>query len=111
MSDTPRTQAAWETWIANGCAQRLKQESEKLERELAAVTKERDIEIERAWHYRDKWQDALARIKRLEESGNRLDAVVEHIGVIDTEDIEAMNELDEWADFARRSWRKAKEAR
>jgi hypothetical protein len=42
MSDTPRTQAAWETWIANGCAQRLKQESEKLERELAAVTKERD---------------------------------------------------------------------
>jgi hypothetical protein len=48
----------------------------ELERELAAVTKERDIEIERAWHYRDKWQDALARIKRLEEAG---DAMAEYI--------------------------------
>lgn len=35
MSDTPRTAAAWETWIKNGCAQRLLLESQKLERELA----------------------------------------------------------------------------
>lgn len=35
MSDTPRTDAAWKTWIATGCAQRLLEESKKLERELA----------------------------------------------------------------------------
>jgi predicted nucleic acid-binding Zn-ribbon protein len=40
----------------------------KLERELNALTKERDIESERATHYRDKWQSAEARIKRLEEA-------------------------------------------
>ena len=39
-----------------------------LERKLNKVTKERDIESERATHYRDKWQSAEDRIKRLEEA-------------------------------------------
>ena len=32
-----------------------------------AISKERDIELERATHYRDKWQSAEERIKQLEE--------------------------------------------
>jgi hypothetical protein len=44
----------------------------QLERELNAVTKERDIESERATHYRDKWQSAEERIKRLVQAGDCL---------------------------------------
>jgi DNA repair exonuclease SbcCD ATPase subunit len=75
MSDTPRTQAAWETWIANGCAQRLKQESEKLERELAAVTKERDEAVLVSTNTMTELSEVngdrcrlIDRIKRLEEA-------------------------------------------
>jgi hypothetical protein len=94
MSDTPRTDRVIKN--CNGWHHVPIEAARELERELAAVTKERDIEIERAWHYRDKWQDALARIKRLEEAGDAMAKDFSHF----------------WTDRASvRDWPQAKEAR
>ena len=78
---------------------------EQLERELNALTKERDIESERATHYRDKWQSAETRIKRLEEAGDALEyaSVVLEAG----EDPNGFEKLL----LAQREWREAKEAK
>ena len=68
MSDTPRMDLALRKAQEDCTESYLLTEGMKLERELNALTKERDIESERATHYRDKWQSAEARIKRLEEA-------------------------------------------
>ena len=71
MSDTPRTDqmeqhAYWfDDDMTPVCESRFVRQ---LERELNAMTRDRDIELERATHYRDKWQSAEERIKRLEEA-------------------------------------------
>lgn len=57
--------------------ERMGQGVDAMVEENARLTKEREIEIERATHYRDKWQAALARIKRLEKAG---DAMAKAIG-------------------------------
>jgi len=56
----------WE--FMNICSRNHADRLKELERELNTLTKERDIESERATHYRDKWQSAQVRIKRLEEA-------------------------------------------
>lgn len=69
MNDTPRMKAAQMAAMEHmtgdvyrvGC---------DIERELNAMTRERDIELERATHYRDRWQSAEERIKRLEDAGD-----------------------------------------
>lgn len=80
MSDTPRTDAAWATWIANGCPQRLKQESEKLERQLAAAILYRADQNKEIYAYvrsihdlKDELAAANERIKRLEEAFTQLE--------------------------------------
>jgi len=65
VSDTPRTDAAYSIY-------ELRKVAQDIERELYAMTMERDIESERATHYRDKWQSAEERIKRLEDELNEL---------------------------------------
>jgi hypothetical protein len=72
MSDTPRMDLALRKAQEDCTESYLLTEGLKLERKLNALTKERDIESERATHYRDKWQSAEARIKRLEEAGDGL---------------------------------------
>lgn len=65
ISDTPRTDS-WKR--INDPIEDLAAFARQLERELNAMTRDRDIELERATHYRDKWQSAEERIKRLEEA-------------------------------------------
>ena len=70
-----------EQWMADAQATKIREQEERikqLEAGDAALTysigldlqKERDIESERAKHYRDKWQSAEQRIKRLEAAGD-----------------------------------------
>ena len=70
IGETPRTDSAY--FKPHATMYDLAGEMKRMERELNALTKERDIESERATHYRDKWQSAEARIKRLEEAGDAL---------------------------------------
>jgi len=78
ISDTPRTDAAY--FKPHATMYDLAGEMKLMERELNAVTKERDIESERATHYRDKWQSAEERIKRLEE--DLMDAKNKHAALV-----------------------------
>ncbi len=49
----------------------LKPGWEQLKADLAAMTKERDVELERATHYRDKWQASTALVEKLKAAGNQ----------------------------------------
>jgi len=96
MSDTPRTDELEYDGIgiSNFGHQDLYYAykfARQLERELNAMTRERDIELERATHYRDRWQSAEERIKRLEEAG---DAMSTYAHIIDFQ-----------------NWKEAKEAK
>ena len=62
MSDTPRIDAAW---VHASSPRMVIEEGRRLEREMK-------LELERATHYRDKWQKAQERIKRLEEAGDAM---------------------------------------
>lgn len=71
ISETPRTDAAYAASTGAGIYELFK-ESQDIERELNAASKERDDALMMLGMYRMKSEEQNQRIKRLEEAGNFL---------------------------------------
>lgn len=82
-NETPRTDYQVRQMMLSNqslCAESLKNWAIQLERELNEsdllinqLVRELKIELERSTHYRDKWQNNEAYIKRLEEAGDKME--------------------------------------
>ena len=53
--------------------QRTSEKINSLNNRINQLTRELKIELERSTHYRDKWQNNEAYIKRLEEAGDKME--------------------------------------
>lgn len=75
QSDTPRTDHASEYFSLHGAvelARTLERELTEAQMHLTLMQKEHDIELERATHYREKWQEAHQQIAALQADKERL---------------------------------------
>jgi hypothetical protein len=106
MSDTPRTDAAYTLSTGAGIYELFK-ESQDIERELNAASKERDDALMMLGMYRMKSDEQKHRIKRLEEAGDKLSDCANQIGWTSCESPQWIKK----AENAVKEWRKAKEAK